>query len=90
MLDPDHLDLSPYCNPRSLASQQSMGPRPVYQLIGISQHAGSLGGGHYTAMGRNCNDNMWYEFNDTIVRKDRAPTGASSSAYVLFYRLIEQ
>lgn len=88
-LETDRLDLAPYCNPAALAAQCRAGPSPIYRLIGVSQHSGSLGGGHYTAIGRNANDGCWYEFNDTTARKDRPPSGASSSAYVLFYRLID-
>jgi len=60
---------------------------PVYNLFAISQHSGSLGGGHYTATvqyeGRD-----WYEFNDTGVSRvdDMDPADSAHSAYVLFYR----
>ncbi len=60
---------------------------PVYNLFAISQHSGSLGGGHYTATvqyeGRD-----WYEFNDSGVSRvdDMDPADSAHSAYVLFYR----
>ena len=62
---------------------------PVYQLTAVSHHSGSLEGGHYTASGRSAADGSWYSFNDSSVKRDAAarPSGASSTAYVLFYRL---
>ena len=59
----------------------------MYNLFAISQHSGSLGGGHYTATvqyeGRD-----WYEFNDSGVSRvdDMDPADSAHSAYVLFYR----
>jgi ubiquitin carboxyl-terminal hydrolase 2/21/ubiquitin carboxyl-terminal hydrolase 8 len=60
---------------------------PVYQLVAVSHHTGSLEGGHYTATARSASDSQWYNFNDSHVRRDAKPGGASSSAYVLVYRL---
>ena len=37
-----------------------------YNLIGISNHAGNCGGGHYYAFCRNPFDNLWYEHNDAM------------------------
>ena len=60
---------------------------PVYDLFAISQHYGSLGGGHYTAT---CayEGQGWYAFNDTGVARAEAmdPADSARSAYVLFYR----
>ncbi|GFR43244.1 hypothetical protein Agub_g4305 [Astrephomene gubernaculifera] len=89
-LDPELLDLTPYCNPLGLRglSIRGRGPvAPVYQLVAVSHHSGSLEGGHYTAQARSCLDGQWYNFNDSTVRREARPSGASSSAYVLFYRL---
>ena len=38
-----------------------------YDLIAVSNHYGSLGGGHYTAYGKNRFDNKWYYFDDSSV-----------------------
>ncbi|KXZ48162.1 hypothetical protein GPECTOR_30g258 [Gonium pectorale] len=90
-LDPELLDLSPYCSPLGLRglAVRGRGPvAPVYQLVAVSHHSGSLDGGHYTAQARSCLDGQWYNFNDSSVRREGGrPSGASSSAYVLFYRL---
>ena len=60
---------------------------PVYDLFAISQHYGSLGGGHYTATCR-AEDGDWYSFNDSSVDRLDAmdPQDSARSAYVLFYR----
>jgi len=59
----------------------------VYDLIGLSNHSGGLGSGHYTAKALNKND--WHEFNDSSAYK--IPEGLaeilnSREAYLLFYR----
>ena len=51
-------------------------------------HSGGLGGGHYTAYGRNFRDNTWYNFNDSHVSTVDPSRVVSSMAYVLFYRRI--
>ncbi|KAL8144007.1 hypothetical protein V2J09_017039 [Rumex salicifolius] len=58
-----------------------------YMLYAISNHYGSLGGGHYTAFVHH-GGAQWYDFDDSHVcpiSKDRIKT---SAAYVLFYRRI--
>ncbi len=43
-------------------------PDPVYyDLYGVSNHYGSLNGGHYTASCLNSLDNEWYYFDDSSV-----------------------
>ncbi|XP_024962612.1 ubiquitin carboxyl-terminal hydrolase 8 isoform X1 [Cynara cardunculus var. scolymus] len=59
-----------------------------YMLYAISNHYGSMGGGHYTAFIRHDGD-RWYDFDDSHVSpidEDRIKT---SAAYVLFYRRLE-
>jgi ubiquitin C-terminal hydrolase len=43
------LDLAPFCNPLGIKNGKST----LYDLIGVSNHSGSLGGGHYTAVCQN-------------------------------------
>lgn len=63
-------------------------PEPVlYDLYGVSNHFGSLNGGHYTATCFNEATNKWYYFNDSSV----APVEdnrmiVSAAAYLLFYK----
>jgi len=40
----------------------------MYDLIGVINHFGGLGGGHYTAFGKNEVTGQWYEFDDSYVR----------------------
>jgi ubiquitin carboxyl-terminal hydrolase 4/11/15 len=35
----------------------------VYDLFAVDNHYGGLGGGHYTAMAKNFNDDQWYDYN---------------------------
>ena len=67
----------------------------IYDLYAISNHYGSLNGGHYTAFCQNPIAQKWFEFDDTHVTKvspknnldeiERSVVG--KAAYVLFYRL---
>lgn len=38
----------------------------VYDLFGVDNHYGGLGGGHYTAYAKSFIDNNWYEYNGTL------------------------
>jgi len=61
---------------------------PLYELFAVSNHYGSLGGGHYTAYakGRDTED-TWFLFDDSSVSTVRDPSSiVSTAAYVLFYR----
>jgi ubiquitin carboxyl-terminal hydrolase 4/11/15 len=62
---------------------------PVYELYAVSNHYGSLGGGHYTAYAKNHRENKWYKFDDSSVSSVQAESVKTSAAYVLFYRLKE-
>ena len=42
-------------------------PPAVYDLLSVSNHAGTIGFGHYTAYGLNKETNKWYDFNDSHV-----------------------
>ncbi|KAI8922022.1 ubiquitin carboxyl-terminal hydrolase 2-like protein [Powellomyces hirtus] len=58
-----------------------------YDLFGVSNHIGSLNGGHYVAHIRNFDDDKWYKKNDASVSLcSNGPASAfGSSAYVIFY-----
>ena len=45
-----------------------------------------LGGGHYTAYGKNFHNGKWYNFNDAMVSEIGTSQLVTSAAYVLFYR----
>jgi ubiquitin carboxyl-terminal hydrolase 4/11/15 len=58
----------------------------IYDLFGVDNHYGGLGGGHYTAFAKNFVDNEWYYFDDSRVRKANPEDSITSAAYLLFYR----
>jgi hypothetical protein len=63
----------------------------MYDLYAVSNHMGSLGGGHYTALALNRFDDAWYEFNDSSYRcvDETIHKSHRKSAYVLFYNRSE-
>jgi len=74
-----NLDMTPYViNP-------SHG-QAVYDLISVSNHYGGMGGGHYTAYGKNKTDGNWYYFDDSSVTQTNEEAVVTKAAYVLFYQ----
>eukprot|EP00475_Leptophrys_vorax_P011616 TRINITY_DN18175_c3_g1_i1.p1 TRINITY_DN18175_c3_g1~~TRINITY_DN18175_c3_g1_i1.p1 ORF type:complete len:919 (-),score=242.67 TRINITY_DN18175_c3_g1_i1:91-2454(-) len=61
----------------------------MYDLYGVSNHMGGLGGGHYTAYIKSPEDGKWYDMNDSSTSLVGGSEIKSSSAYVLFYQLRE-
>lgn len=59
-----------------------------YRLYGISNHVGSLGGGHYFSYCRN--GDKWYEYDDKMVHLLREDAIVTNGAYVLFYERIKK
>lgn len=59
---------------------------PIYDLYAVSNHYGSMGGGHYTAYALNKLTDKWYKFDDSYVTEVDEASVVSSSGYVLFYR----
>lgn len=82
---PARLNLEPFCNPAGLRACRQ---RAEYKLIAVSEHVGGMGGGHYTACVREPLHRSWLHCNDASVSNAARPDGRSSSAYVLFYRLL--
>jgi len=56
----------------------------TYDLYAISQHSGSLEGGHYAAACRNFG--KWYEIDDATIFPSDEETIVSPEGYILFYR----
>lgn len=54
------LDMSQYV----LSKAQRAKPL-IYDLYAVSNHYGGVGGGHYTAYGKNSVTGQWYSFNDS-------------------------
>lgn len=77
------LDLSEYVKSSQSANERTPA---IYDLYGVSEHSGSMGGGHYTAKCKNDQDGKWYSFNDAYVQECTAESAISAEAYVLFYK----
>ena len=62
-------------------------PEPVlYDLYAVSNHFGSLNGGHYTATCLNPIHDKWYYFDDSRVQPAHRSQIVSPAGYILFYR----
>ncbi|ETN39723.1 uncharacterized protein HMPREF1541_05949 [Cyphellophora europaea CBS 101466] len=62
------------------------GKELVYDLIAVDNHYGGLGGGHYTANGKNFYNGEWYDYNDSHVSRRESDKVVTPHAYILFYR----
>lgn len=82
----DNLDMSKYVlNPIQKKKKQLN-----YNLIGVANHFGGLGGGHYTAYAKNTVQDAWYSFDDALVTPASSSNVVTRNAYVLFYQLQEE
>ncbi|CAM8972958.1 unnamed protein product [Rhodiola kirilowii] len=77
----DNLELS------SHIAYKNGGISTRYMLYAISNHYGSMGGGHYTAYVHH-GGHRWYDFDDSRVYPISEDKIKSSAAYVLFYRRV--
>jgi ubiquitin carboxyl-terminal hydrolase 4/11/15 len=78
----DGLDLKSYILHKSTEDGQHY----IYDLFGISNHYGGLGGGHYTAFAKNWRDNKWYNYDDSSCSNASSRNLVTDAAYNLFYR----
>jgi ubiquitin C-terminal hydrolase len=82
---PSILDISEFCD-NSMKTEKSLTYK--YKLKGISNHMGSLNGGHYTADAVSIVDNeSWYHFDDSNVGRHQTVNIDKSSAYILMYEM---
>ncbi|KAF7308282.1 hypothetical protein HMN09_00676200 [Mycena chlorophos] len=58
----------------------------VYDLFGVDEHMGGLGGGHYRAYALNHANDKWYHFDDSYVTESSPKESVNRNAYLLFYR----
>uniref|UniRef100_UPI00358DDFF4 ubiquitin carboxyl-terminal hydrolase 8-like isoform X2 n=1 Tax=Myxine glutinosa TaxID=7769 RepID=UPI00358DDFF4 len=63
---------------------------PKYNLYCISNHYGSLDGGHYTAFCQIAGSHNWFKFDDHEVETLFPEQIHSPAAYILFYSSMEQ
>lgn len=81
---PLELNVYPYVS--NIASRSSDSVNYNYELFAISNHFGEYGGGHYTAFGKD-NQNNWFEYNDASAVPILVQKALSNQfAYVLFYK----
>jgi len=86
--DVNGLDMSPYCMDPSAACDG--GAEPVYDLIGVVNHMGSMSYGHYTAAIRHPDQpDVWRKADDSRVNNIDEKQAKSEYAYLLFYKLRE-
>jgi ubiquitin C-terminal hydrolase len=60
-------------------------PAPLYNLVTVLTHSGTLASGHYTTFAKHLDNEIWYHFDDQHVRQASSNEVLSSDAYVLFY-----
>ena len=60
-------------------------PVPLYDCIGVVNHYGDLGSGHYTAFAKNPYDGKWRQFDDNRVTIIEPRHVMTEHAYLLFY-----
>jgi len=76
------LDLSEYI----LGYNRDEDPKPIYDLYGVSNHIGGLGGGHYTAYVKHAESEGWHLMDDSRTSPATPEDVVSPEAYVLFYK----
>ncbi|XP_075984390.1 ubiquitin specific protease 8 isoform X2 [Anticarsia gemmatalis] len=57
----------------------------LYNLYAVSNHYGSMEGGHYTAYCKSSVYGKWYKYDDHVVTEISSSEVKSSAAYILFY-----
>lgn len=61
----------------------------TYDLFAVTNHIGSMNGGHYFSFVKSITDSEWYCINDEDVIKIDESNIVSEKAYMLFYKLRE-
>ncbi|XP_041982812.1 ubiquitin carboxyl-terminal hydrolase 8 isoform X2 [Aricia agestis] len=69
---------------RQFSLQSSDNPS-FYNLYAVSNHYGSMEGGHYTAYCKSSEFGKWHKFDDHVVTEIPPSEVKSSAAYILFY-----
>lgn len=84
---PHQFDISPYCDD-ILGIKNNFNQNYIYKLKGISNHMGTMNGGHYTADCVSIVDNKtWYHFDDSNVSVHSNSNINTSNAYILLYEI---
>lgn len=69
------LDMTPYLTATDPAGSKEPPRRVLYDLYAVSNHYGSLNGGHYTAHCHSTIFKKWFEFDDSTVSSIDAREG---------------
>ena len=77
---PEYLDLS---NHSLVKTIESADKNARYRLIGVVNHSGGLGGGHYTCYVRKNGD--WYYISDSYYKSSTLNSALNADAYLVFY-----
>lgn len=78
----DGLDMNNY-----IQGPHTMGS---YSLYAVSNHYGTMEGGHYTAFCKSPSNNHWYKYDDHECYEIPRSDVKSSAAYILYYTSIRQ
>lgn len=62
----------------------------LYNLYAVSNHYGSMEGGHYTAYCKSSMYGKWHKYDDHVVSEISSNEVKSSAAYILFYTTCHQ
>lgn len=85
-----HLDLSSFCsaNVGGLSDDCLDSSRVIYDCYGISNHSGTLHGGHYTAYCRHPYKEVdnWHLYNDRCVSGTSPDHVITAEAYLIFFQ----
>ncbi|KAG7164510.1 Ubiquitin carboxyl-terminal hydrolase 8-like 1 [Homarus americanus] len=73
----DNLDLTKHCGINNRYTN--------FELYGVSNHYGTMDGGHYTAFCKSSLNKVWNKFDDHEVYELSPGNVKSSAAYLLFY-----
>ncbi|XP_030572237.1 ubiquitin carboxyl-terminal hydrolase 8 isoform X1 [Drosophila novamexicana] len=77
----ENLEMKPYT---ARVESRAVTPK-TYQLYAVSNHYGTMEGGHYTAFCKSAHYGRWYKFDDQVVSPLDTSNVVSSAAYILFY-----
>ena len=80
---PEILDLSEYMININQSTKNDNG---LYKLLGVVNHSGGLGGGHYTSYIRK--NDQWYYISDSYYKKSSLNSALNADAYLVFYEKV--
>lgn len=85
---PEELDLAPVSNVEAVSAMGAGGTR--YRLCAVGHHRGEVEAGHCWASAQAVSDGRWRGYDDAEVYDCACPSGPSKSAYLLFYKRVEE